>query len=166
MGRIISKVISTTILAGLVWSGAYCVGYPPPNRLISDKQRASFTVFKGRCEKPAEYAEYGSFHHNFGDSLLPRDIAIERARVLCAENIYRLEAAPLDVLENHLDELKEMRNRLRIRGEGIAERDVLTALKEVDVSTEHAKYVVGEIAKTSDYSSVRRTAEEKLGKKE
>ncbi len=154
--------VKLAFLGAVAGTIGYFAGYPPPTRFIVDTQSVSFSRFKDRCEKPDEYSSKGSYRHNLGDSLLSRELAIERAKILCAETLFRLDKAPLDVLEDHVDELKEMRRRIRARGEGLSEKAVLDALGKVDLVSEHARYIVKEIAATSDYPLVRQAAEKRL----
>ena len=81
----IMKVSATMIAAaGIAWYLASAVGYPPPHRLLTPSQRTELMQYyeDDSCRR------IGPFN-NLGDSLLPIDISLKRAKILCAEESYR-----------------------------------------------------------------------------
>ncbi len=82
--RILKASATIIAAAGIAWYLASAFGYPPPHRLLVPSQRTELmqNYEDDSCRR------IGPFH-NLGDSLLSTEISLKRAKILCAEELYR-----------------------------------------------------------------------------
>ena len=86
---------AATVGALTVGGIGYLEGCPPPQRIILPFQRSEFTKFKSECEKDCIRIEMGSPGYNVGDNFLPEKIVEKRAKIYCAEHLYRINTDKL-----------------------------------------------------------------------
>ena len=81
---------AATVGALTVGGIGYLEGCPPPQRIILPSQRSELARFKAECEKDSRWVEMGSPGYNTGDRFLPEKIVEKRAKIYCAEHLYRI----------------------------------------------------------------------------
>ncbi len=88
--KVASRFFAGAVLVTAAIGFFECTRCPPPQRFIVPSQRAEFERQRETCQE-GWWIEMGAPGYNFGDGLLPQDLVEARAKLRCAEILYRIE---------------------------------------------------------------------------